>query len=108
MCYMSSGQIAGLASAALTGLTRGNHDHLKQKVMEKQMNCNVNAFDNGIGNEDLDAKKVLADLAAFLKVKVDLKQYGPAIAIKSANKAAVIAAFKAEVTRQVDHRLGQQ
>jgi len=78
-------------------------------MMEKQMNCNVNAFDNGIGNEDLDAKKVLAELEAFWKVKVDLKQYGPAIAIKSANKAAVVmAAFQAEVNKQVDQRLGQQ
>jgi len=56
MSSMGSGQIIGLASAALTGLTCGNDERLKQKVMEQQMKCNVNAFDNGIGNEDVIAK----------------------------------------------------
>jgi hypothetical protein len=54
---------------------------------------------------------VLGQLAALWRVKVDLKQYGPALAIRSASKVSAMAAFQAEVSRAVGQEmqtLGQQ
>jgi hypothetical protein len=115
MCTMMASQVSGLTASALKGLMTGSDPHLKHKVIEKQMACNVNAFDNGIGNQDLDAKKVLGKLQDLWTVMVDLKQYDPALAFSKAS--ALIAfqaeefAFQAEVSRAVGQEmqaLGQQ